>query len=354
MKIDTKKLKEAYVYLIPLVATDERFFYVPGADSYALSTYGRLFKRLDENKWKKVNLRYCAELRSEAYNICFNDSRQVKAVSMESLIQKVFFTDKKDIYKIYNQNKNKYDKLRWDIRKVYALNKNEYLYLLQCKMNGKTPDFSLKRNALSWIYNIPIRKMLSNYYTNMKRRACNIGYKKRHPEYANTTMDFDWILHPTHCKEYILERLYQYPGKLVMDKDLMTFGLGDRYAPGWTVPLPIRYNNIFVCNTSRLGYCIKKKKQKNKDVFIVPGTLTDCTKDTICDSYEEALIAARKQKANYVRRIAQEEREKGYIPEYIIMQMEKWADKCESNDWMVWEPDGKTLEKMGVNYDYSY
>lgn len=26
MKIDTKKLKEAYVYLIPLVATDERFF----------------------------------------------------------------------------------------------------------------------------------------------------------------------------------------------------------------------------------------------------------------------------------------------------------------------------------------
>ena len=127
MKIDTKKLKEAYVYLIPLVATDERFFYVPGADSYALSTYGRLFKRLDENKWKKVNLRYCAELRSEAYNICFNDSRQVKAVSIESLIQKVFFTDKKDIYKIYNQNKNKYDKLRWDIRKVYALNKNEYI-----------------------------------------------------------------------------------------------------------------------------------------------------------------------------------------------------------------------------------
>lgn len=352
MEINIRKLKEAYVYMFPLVAADERFFYVPGADNYALSTYGRLFKRLEENKWKKIKLEYHVELKSEAYSICFNKGTE-ELMSIESLIQKVFFSDIQDIYRLYNPNRNK-DKLRWDVRNIYALNKEEYIYLLQCKMSGKTPDFSKKKNMLSWIYNIPVRKMLNDYYNNMRRRACNTGYKKRHPEYAYTTMNFDWILHPTHCKEYILERFYPYPGKLVMDKDLMTFGLGDRYAPEWVVPLPIKYNNIFVRNTSKLGYCIKKKKQKNKIVYIVPGTLTGCTKDTTCDSYEEALTAARKQKANYVRKIAQEEREKGYMPEYIIMQMEKWADKCESNDWMVWEPDGKTLEKMGVHYDYGY
>lgn len=353
MKIDIRKLKEAYVYLFPTVAEDERFFYVPGTNNYAFSTYARLFKRISEKKWEKIDMKYYSELKGEGYSICFGDCPEESIISVESLIQKVFFSDMHDIYRIYNPNRSSEDKLRWDIRNVYALNKEEYLYFLQCKMNGKTPDFLKNKNILSWVYNIPIRKMLNDYYTNMRRRACNIGYKKRHPEYADTTMDFDWILHPTHCKEYILERLYPYPGKLCMDKDLMTFGLGNRYAPGWVIPLPIKYNNIFSRNTSKFGYCIKEKKKGDKAIYIVPGVLTGSTKDIMCQTYEDALNVARQRKAAYVRQLAQEEREKGYMPKYIILQMEKWADKCESGDWMVWEPTGEILEKIGVHYDYS-
>ncbi len=67
-----------------------------------------------------------------------------------------------------------------------------------------------------------------------------------------------------------------------------------------------------------------------------------------CDTYIEALRAGRNRKANYIRKVVADEREKGYMPEYILEAMEKWANRCELGLVKMWEPSEEILEEMGV------
>lgn len=351
MEIEAKNLKEAFVYRIPLIAEDERFYFIPGASAYAFSTYARLYKKESEKKWVRQEMMY---RNTDSYKVLYDYVDEEKIVSVETLIKQVFFPDK-NIFKIYNPSSNPKDPKKWDIKNLYTLSKSEYIYVLQCKMNCKKPNLEGLQPILTMLYGLPMRSKINSMYDGMKTRACNWKYKKIHPLYYNTVMDDDWKKNPIHAKEYIISRLYYYPEKLVMDKDIMTYGLGDYYAPECAVPLPYKYNNVFCKGTSKLGYCIKKEiKDDGKECFVIPGSMLKGTKDIVCQTYKEALEIARKKKAEYVRAMAQEEREKGFMPEYIILQMDKWADKCEKGELIAWEPDAKTLEEMGVHYDYSY
>lgn len=344
MKIEVKNQKEAYVYKVPLIAEDERFFFVPGASDYALSTYGRLYKKVSDGKWERQKIFYS---NADSYKILYDFATEEKTETIESLVKQVFFTGK-EIFKIYNPDYNPEDEKRWDIKKLYALSRQEYMYVLQCKMKHKKPELE-EKPIITYLYTLPIRSKLQSLYSGMKTRACNVKYKKRFPRYQNVIMCDDWKKNPTHAKEYILSRWYYYPEQLVMDKDLMTLGMGNCYAPDFTVPLPYKYNNIFCESNSELGYGIQQKTRINGNVYyIVPGSMFKDTKSIICDTYEDALKAARQRKATYIRSIIEEEKHLGYMPLYILEKMEVWAAKCEAGELLAWEPRINVLEKMGV------
>lgn len=345
MIIETKHLTQAYVNNIPLVADDERFFYVPGASDYALSTYARLYKKLSEGKWKRQEMIYN---RGDSYKIIYDYEDGEKLTSVESLIRQVFFPACK-AFKVYNYNFNPSDELRWDIKQLSAVSYEDYLYLIQCKANNKNPHLEKKNPLIKFIQSYPSRKRITSMANGMRTRACNKKFKARFPEYQNTIIYHEWIENINRAKEYIASCWYYYPGKLVMDKDLMTFGLGNCYAPEFAVPLPYKYNNIFCKTKSELGFGIKEKYRSNgRKYYLLPGSTVGETKDISCNSYKEALEIGRKRKAAYVRKYIKEEQENGYLPEYILQQMERWAKKCEAGELIVWEPRPEVLERMGV------
>lgn len=53
--------------------------------------------------------------------------------------------------------------------------------------------------------------------------------------------------------------------------------------------------------------------------------------------------AGRNRKADYIRKVVADEREKGYMPEYILDAMEKWANRCELGLVKLWEPSLKPI-----------
>lgn len=222
------------------------------------------------------------------------------------------------------------------------------MYVLQCKMNHKEP-FLEEKPIVSYLYTLPIRSKLQSLYNGMKTRACNDNYKKKFPAYQNVIMCDEWKKNPTLAKEYILSRWYYYPEALVMDKDLMTLGLGNCYAPEFAIPLPYKYNNIFCKSSSKLGYGISQKKRKNGEIYFeVPGSTFGETKSLYLKTYKEALESARKKKALYIRGIIETEKFKGYMPLYLLAKMEVWAKKCEAGELLAWEPDINVLEEMGA------
>ena len=72
MRIESDSFRELYVPQHVLAAKDERFYEIPGAKDYAISSYGRLFKRLGEFKYKLVrpiNIDSPGVLTREGYTI---------------------------------------------------------------------------------------------------------------------------------------------------------------------------------------------------------------------------------------------------------------------------------------------
>lgn len=344
MKIEVTRQKEAYVHRVPAIAADERFFYVPGASDYALSTYGRLYKKISADKWERQKMIYCNE---DCYKIRYDFATEEKIESVECLMKHVFFTGK-EIFKLYNLDFKPEDEKRWNINNLYALSKSEYMYVLQCKMNHKVPMLD-EKPIVSYLYTLPIRSKLLSLYSGMKTRACNESYKKKFPAYQNVIMCDEWKKNPTLAKEYILSRWYYYPEDLVMDKDIMTLGMGLCYAPNFTVPIPYKYNNIFQRSTAKLGYGISQKTRKNgTSYFVVPGSTFGETKSIYTNTYKEAIEIARQKKAAYIRGIIQEEKRQGYMPLYILEKMEVWAAKCEVGELFAWEPAVNVLEEMGA------
>lgn len=340
-KQNNKNPKELYIYRIKSIAPDERFFEVPDAKGYAMSSYGRLYKNVKDDSWHKVKLVYDTKLHGDAYQIKYDYDSKAKNVLLTSLLKEVFFQDE-DFFTLYNPDFNPVDTRRWNIDKLIPMSKTTYIQTLLSKMCGVALD--IKTDGY-FKYKGITRARLNSEYQNMRTRATNKKFKEIHKEYWNTIMCYEWLTNPVEAKQYMLDRWYYYPGEMCMDKDIMTFGLGDMYAPEFAVPLPVRYNNMFCRGSSKLGYCIKEEQRDNKLVYIVPATMSKSKNDIICTTYLEALKIGRIKKEEYIRRIVLEERKAGFIPEYILNQMDRWADKCECGELIVWEPSPKELKK---------
>ena len=65
-------------------------------------------------------------------------------------------------------------------------------------------------------------------------------------------------------------------------------------------------------------------------------------------NYYDALQYARKVKAEQIREIVKEEREKGFMPECLLNKMSQWADLAEIGLIKMWEPDVKALIEKGI------
>ena len=115
MNIDAKRLKETILPRIELIADDERFYLLPDAESYAISSYGRLYKQVGAKSWHKVPT--CYE-NGECYEV------NGKLIPVHKLLARVFFDESTYLYC------NDYDPLnprRWDITHLFTLTSKEDL-----------------------------------------------------------------------------------------------------------------------------------------------------------------------------------------------------------------------------------
>ena len=170
-------------------------------------------------------------------------------------------------------------------------------------------------------------------------------------------MEETWKTNSEECTNYLMSQLYYYPdGKLELDKDIMGFGIENRYAPGLAVYVPEYINGIFTAATGKYGgYSITKKHRKDGiEYWYIPGAAMNLKgkqqiEGITCDTFMEALIAGRKRKAQYIRDVAAYERGRGYMPERILEAMEKWADGVETGKLKTFEPSEAVLRKMGIS-----
>jgi len=347
MIIDARSLNEVYVKKVRLVANDERFYEVKGNENYALSTYGRLYEHKDGH-WKKVPVIYkrgeCYQMRDQTIPVC-------------ALMARVFFPNREGLY-LYPYEFSPLDPKRWDLKRLFVLEtKEDLVEVLQSKLEHREPqiDESKKRNSFigRMEFGVPVNKALERKYSNMRSRATNQKIKARDQNYKNTEISEEWLENPELFYRYIFQHQYYYPGKLSIDKDLLGYGLTDKYAPEYVTLLPFNLNNVFTSNTSRLGYCIQKKVRTDGSVrFVVPQSAFairgEKQDDLSFDRYTDALVAGRRRKADYIRKIADLEKKAGYLPEYILDAMNKWADRCELGLVKIWEPSESALEELGL------
>lgn len=354
MKIDATKLREMYLQNIKLIAKDERFYQVPFANKYVISTYGRLFEKTADYFYKPVKVKY--KNKKEYYEILLNDQEEISKISVSKLLGDVFF-DGIQIFRLYPRI-SAY-KRRWRIEDLIIVESREqWNEILLAKMERRKPNISENltkhRFVGRWIPDSKksVPKALNIMYTSMRTRAMNPNFKALKKQYANTTLSDEWKESPAAFKQYWLDHQYYYPGKISVDKDIMGFGNTNHYAKNLVIEIPIYINDIFTRGTSRLGYCITPQTKKNGDIYYkIPSSAYYFEKredNIFCNSYIEALKAGRKKKADYIRKIVKKEKESGFIPQHILNTMSTWADLCENGQIKMWEPSEDVLKEMGV------
>ncbi|MDO4976840.1 MAG: hypothetical protein Q4E53_06220 [Eubacteriales bacterium] len=349
MNIDCNQLKKIYVPRVKRIANDEEFFAVPNASDYAFTNYGRLYKKVADNAWHKVPMQYDTQLRAEAVPIRYDNAEHECPIAVCRLMKDVFLPNVDGI--LYSPSWNTLDKNRYCITRWCVLTKNELTETISNKAAGQSLDnvnekliFFLNQELLK------IRELSAKIYQSVKTRCTNEGYKEKFPLYKDATMSPEWSNNPAKARQFIIDNIYPYPSKLVMDKDLMTFGEGNTYAEGTVVMIPYAYNNVFSKSTSALPYSIKMNQNKEKaTTFTVPQSATKENSYTV-ENYEEALEIARKCKANYIRGLVAYERKAGFMPEFILKKMAEWADACELGLITIWETAADTeLEQLILN-----
>lgn len=356
LKIDAQKLHELYLCNVKPIAKDERFYAIPHAEKYALSTYGRAFKKSSDRKYEKLKVVY--KDGEEAYSILYDNCTEEKNVIISKLLSSVFFPNL-HIFRLYNP-KSYPHKRRWRIENLHIIeSKEQMIETLLAKMNhrGLPCSNELTNHIFIGRWNPPqsqnIQKALNKLYASLKTRATNPKQKVWHPQYSATTISKEWAKSPELFKQYWLDKQYYYPEKLSVDKDILGLGSTNHYAEGLVIPIPVYINDIFTRNTSKLGYCIIKKKRTDGSVYYkIPQNAYmfdgKYEQNIYCDTYAEALQAGRIRKANYIRKVVNKERKDGFIPEYILETMEKWATLCEAGKISIWEPSDETKKEMKI------
>lgn len=344
MTIDTKNLKEVNIPHIKRIAQDERFYAVPNATDYALSDYGRLFYQTHNVKIKYIP---GYEYTCEYYPIKFDDSECKVFVRIDNLI-KMVFRPNEDIGFLISTHFSD-EKLRWKVADLHILkNATEYGEYIRSKIEHDVPNYAGYHEKHGFInrreHKMGIHKTISRVYSNMKCRTMNEGVKIRNPQYKDAQMCDEWLHDIGSFYDWYLENDYDYPGRLELDKDILCFGTSKIYSPDKCCLVPPYINKLFEHGKGNLGLKVwARKRADGTNSFVVEGK-----NQKTFHNYFDALNYAREEKANEIRDVVRREREKGYMPEYILAAMSKWADLAEMGLIKMWEPKIESLIEEGV------
>lgn len=358
MIIDNKQLHPQYVPIIrpPAGVINEYFYSVPGASDYVISDYGRLYKRTETDSYHKVKM--IMKDGEDAYPIQFDAHEDTKIVPVRQIMASTFFPNEKGIY-LNPVFALSFDPVkRWSLYNLHILKgKKDIVEYIISKIEQREPNYDDSQKHVEFKnhpeFDVPFRKYIDRMRSNMCSRATNPGTKKRFPQYADTTIDPDLVKSSKLVGQWYLDNYYEYPEKLEVDKDILGLGETNRYQIGLIALVPNHLNKIFIRGKSELGYGISEKvNAKGKKFYKIMGASFEYDgykpEDRCCDTYIEALQTARKMKADYLRRIAAKERADGYLPNFIVKAIEKWANRCELGMIKMWEPSKETLHKMDI------
>ncbi len=338
MKINAATLKETYLSYVPRIAEDERFYLIPGADGYTLSTYGRVHNVHTNSTVKSTYLPHIGE----AYPIQWTNGK-TEIISIEKLISMVFFGGKPYIHlgqPNFSDNVN-----RWKVENLHLLqSKNQYIEYIRSKINHREPKYAENRKHHKFINRMENLTKFDVLHTRdrARARATSEKVKMSKPHYKNTTMSQELIDNPDEFYRWFLENQYYHPLGLELDKDILTFGETDIYAKDTMALVPHYINDFFRTVHSELGYGIRFVDKSTEQYF----TLKNGKNIIRYEKYDDALRAGRKLKADKIREMVKKEKALGYMPSHILKAMSKWATLCERGKIKMWEPDMKTKRKM--------
>lgn len=320
MVIDTQDLRLRYVADVKKKNYDEFWVEIPGASNFAISNYLRVHEQIEDSRWHKAAKAKKACILSDVFMIRFDGESQYRKVSLDKLVRMSFMKNADGLLI------DKSPMLDYSNLKYLVLNENE------------------DENEILKFHDGNINDWLDSKFNNMRTRATNKKFKMRKPEYLYTTIADDWLNHPRHAKQYLLDISYYYPKQLEVDKDLLSLGEIDEYRPGNVILLPTYINNLSEKRVSKYGYGIRYQ-----DVFFVVRTFDYFSRKHSTKkykSYEDALQAARDARASHIHSIVEDEWNAGYLPEYILCKLEEMAELTREGKCKLREPDQETIKKI--------
>lgn len=343
MTINQNDIIEIYCKVRRTVAKDERFYAVPGAKDYAVSTYCRVLQR-KHGDWYEV-------LKPIGYDyyIRFDSDVKKQRICINVLAARVFFPH---IRGGYLETAHQYNGWQaWKVENMHlCVGGNMLIEAIRAKIERREANYSDEYKHHQFINRLEtdsINKYLNSVYCNMKSRATNKKTKKRFPAYKDTMISEEWRDNPTSFKQWFLNNQYYYPGKLEIDKDLLNFGRTNEYSSENCCLLPRYINDMFTKGKSELGYTITKLTRKDGSVkYQIPGNaFGGGNPNKVFDNYCDALQYGRNRKAAYISKVVNAERERGFIPDYILNRMLEWATLIKFGSIKVLEPASDTILK---------
>lgn len=132
MNIDQRELHELFCMVRKPFARDERFYAVPNAKEYALSTYCRLL-HCKHGYWYKV-----VKPIGEYYQLQFDNETSERKINIGTLAARVFFPKIENGY-LYPFASG-YGWRKWKVEKLHLLIGREMMVeALSAKMNRRSP-----------------------------------------------------------------------------------------------------------------------------------------------------------------------------------------------------------------------
>ena len=318
MIINTDNLRISLPHKVKRIDKKEVFFQIPGHKRYLLSNYGRLCQMTDTGAWHIQHM--------EQDNLIDFYEIDGKRYPILALIKCVFFNG-------------------MDVNLEKSNNQNPYM-IEDIIVNHSKEE----KNELLLFTKKGINEWLDDKYTGIVRKATNLGYKAKNPQYKNTTMSEDWLKNSDHCKQYLLDMKYYYPEELDVDKDLISFGTINEYREGNVLLLPGYINRTITRGYSKLGYGISQNTlQDGKFSYSHVYYIDIFSKEQVSrtfSNYFECLEFARQKKFEQLHNIVEYEWEQGFLPEYILELLEQLADGIKSGTIKLREPSDEVLKEM--------
>ena len=359
MEIKCTQLKRVYGKRINTIAADEQFYQVPGATGYILSTYCRLFKKTMLGRYKAIELEFECGQPWREYEIKFDGENVPRRLSINRLAGLVFFPDVPNAFlEPYHDD---WEWRSWKVENLHLFKgdknqrREQRVESIRAKCEGREPNYDeeLKHQTFVGGFNLPkgikLNKKMNRDYQNMRSRCVNQKVKDNNPQYQETRICDKWLENPDAFKEWWIANRYDYPEPLQLDKDILSFGKTNTYAPEHCCFVPRRINDIFTRSNSKLKYAITKRTNQDGTVlYIIAPNAFGYGKTYSTRNYSEALIEGRRRKALMIKRIATEEQEKGLMPKYITDALFCWAKLTKIGKAEMFEPSEKTLKEEGI------